>query len=67
MIRYFWKTMRTDVVQWINSCSQCSRKKKKNPENQTEPECVLEALRSPQIPDDLDRWAAFCQCYYQFI
>ncbi|XP_037622951.1 uncharacterized protein LOC119486712 [Sebastes umbrosus] len=52
--RYFWKTMRTDVVQWINSCSQCSRKKKKNPENQTEPECVLEALRSPQIPDDLD-------------
>ncbi|XP_068574162.1 uncharacterized protein [Cebidichthys violaceus] len=51
--RYFWKTMRTDVLQWINSCSQCSRRKK--PVNQSEPrESPLEALTSPQIPDDVD-------------
>ncbi|XP_059209759.1 uncharacterized protein LOC131988624 [Centropristis striata] len=57
--RYFWKTMRSDVVQWIDGCSQCSmkRKKKKKPEDQTDPggpESLLEALRSPQIPDALD-------------
>ncbi|KAM7376426.1 hypothetical protein PAMP_006161 [Pampus punctatissimus] len=55
--RYFWKTMRPDVVQWINSCSQCSSKKRKKPNDQTEAavsETLLEALRSPQI----DREAA---------
>ncbi|XP_044023662.1 uncharacterized protein LOC122862315 isoform X2 [Siniperca chuatsi] len=53
--RYFWKTMRPDVVQWINSCSQCSSKKRKQPE--TEPggsESLLQALISPQIHDGLD-------------
>ncbi|XP_028294570.1 uncharacterized protein LOC114456786 [Gouania willdenowi] len=34
--RFFWKTMRPDVIQWINNCSQCSRKKGKRPENQAE-------------------------------
>ncbi|XP_054470125.1 uncharacterized protein LOC129103607 [Anoplopoma fimbria] len=51
--RYFWKTMRNDVLQWINSCSQCSRRKK--PVNQSETrKSPLEAMTSPQIPDDLD-------------
>ncbi|XP_068456940.1 uncharacterized protein [Clinocottus analis] len=51
--RFFWKTMRTDVLQWINSCSQCSRRKK--PVNQSEPrDSPLEAMTSPQIPEDLD-------------
>ncbi|XP_063765646.1 uncharacterized protein LOC134881960 isoform X2 [Eleginops maclovinus] len=57
--RYFWKTMRPDVVQWINSCSECSRKtKKKKPEIQTQShtaESPLQTLRSPQNPEDLDR------------
>ncbi|XP_070699024.1 uncharacterized protein [Pempheris klunzingeri] len=53
--RYFWKTMKSDVILWINSCSQCSKKKRKRTE--TEPggsESHLEALTSPQIRDDLD-------------
>ncbi|KAM7403762.1 hypothetical protein PAMA_004272 [Pampus argenteus] len=55
--RYFWKTMRPDVVQWINSCSQCSSKKRKKPHDQTEAgesETQLEALRSPQISNYVD-------------
>ncbi|GLD47549.1 uncharacterized protein AKAME5_000169300 [Lates japonicus] len=55
--RYFWKTMRPDVVQWIDSCSECSMKKRKKPEKQTEAggsESLLQALTSPQIHDDLD-------------
>ncbi|XP_042356846.1 uncharacterized protein LOC121953707 [Plectropomus leopardus] len=55
--RYFWKTMRSDVVQWINSCKECSRKRRKKPENQTQQkgsESHLEAPRSPQTHDDLD-------------
>ncbi|XP_056250300.1 uncharacterized protein LOC130180663 isoform X1 [Seriola aureovittata] len=55
--RYFWKTMRPDVVQWIDSCSQCNRKKRKKPANQTEAggsESLLQALRSPQIHGELD-------------
>ncbi|XP_022062645.2 uncharacterized protein LOC110959940 [Acanthochromis polyacanthus] len=35
--RYFWTTMKPDVIQWIDSCFQCSRKKN------------LETLRSPPI------------------
>ncbi|XP_039898390.1 uncharacterized protein LOC120740245 isoform X2 [Simochromis diagramma] len=34
--RYFWRTMRPDVVQWINNCSQCSMKKTKKPNHQAE-------------------------------
>ncbi|XP_026163914.1 uncharacterized protein LOC113131072 [Mastacembelus armatus] len=52
--RYFWKTMRPDVVQWINRCSQCSRKNRPKPQNQTEPresESQLQVLRSSQIQD----------------
>ncbi|KAM6917371.1 uncharacterized protein PEZ65_013193 [Lycodopsis pacificus] len=48
--RYFWKTMRTDVLQWINSCSQCSRRKK--PVQRSEPR--EPPLTSPQIPDEVD-------------
>ncbi|XP_034418671.1 uncharacterized protein LOC117751171 isoform X2 [Cyclopterus lumpus] len=52
--RYFWRTMKTDVLQWINGCSQCSSRRKK-PANQSEPrEPPLEEMTSPQIPDDLD-------------
>ncbi|XP_054868333.1 uncharacterized protein LOC111576671 isoform X2 [Amphiprion ocellaris] len=39
--RYFWKTMKSDVIQWIDGCFQCSRKKN--------PETLLHALRSPPI------------------
>ncbi|XP_028421363.1 uncharacterized protein LOC114546631 isoform X3 [Perca flavescens] len=55
--RYFWKTMRPDVVQWINSCSQCSSNKKKKAHIQTAPggsESHLQAPRSPHIPEDVD-------------
>ncbi|KAM6968744.1 uncharacterized protein LKV04_017600 isoform 1-T2 [Tautogolabrus adspersus] len=53
--RYFWKTMRSDVVKWINSCSQCSRKKKPKPDNRTGAGgSNLKELRSPQIHSDLD-------------
>ncbi|XP_032356516.1 uncharacterized protein LOC116670205 [Etheostoma spectabile] len=54
--RYFWKTMRHDVVQWINSCSRCSRHKMK-PHIQTAPgrsKSQLQAPRSPHIPEDVD-------------
>ncbi|XP_071354948.1 uncharacterized protein [Trachinotus anak] len=51
--RYFWKTMRPDVVQWINSCSLCNRKKRKKPGNQTE-EGGSASLGSPQIHEGLD-------------
>ncbi|XP_037342029.2 uncharacterized protein LOC119227386 [Pungitius pungitius] len=47
--RYFWKTMRSDVLQWINSCSQCSRRKR--PPNQSGPRKPLEAMTSPVTPD----------------
>ncbi|XP_051249826.1 uncharacterized protein LOC127359749 isoform X1 [Dicentrarchus labrax] len=50
--RYFWKTMKTDVVQWINSCSLCSSRRRKRPE--TEAGGSEEALRSPQIHEDSD-------------
>ncbi|XP_029282712.1 uncharacterized protein LOC115005056 isoform X2 [Cottoperca gobio] len=54
--RYFWKTMRSDVVQWINRCSQCSRKTKKKADR-TEAagsESLLEPPRSTQRPEDLN-------------
>ncbi|XP_062296778.1 uncharacterized protein LOC134001225 [Scomber scombrus] len=55
--RYFWKTMRPDVVQWIDGCSQCSRKRRKKPNEQMEGggmEMQLEGLRSPQIHNYMD-------------
>ncbi|XP_026195514.1 uncharacterized protein LOC113148173 isoform X2 [Anabas testudineus] len=53
--RFFWKTMRPDVAQWINKCSQCNKKKMNKPEKQREPgrsKSLL--LRSPQIHGDSD-------------
>nr|XP_046267997.1 uncharacterized protein LOC124071484 isoform X2 [Scatophagus argus] len=51
--RYFWKTMRSDVLQWIHSCSECSSKKRKNPETEPGgPESLLEVLSPPQSRDD---------------
>lgn len=29
--RYYWQTMKPDVVQWINNCSRCSLKIKQKP------------------------------------
>ncbi|XP_076002817.1 uncharacterized protein LOC142995593 isoform X2 [Genypterus blacodes] len=55
--RFFWKTMRPDVVRWIESCLQCSRNRKKKTEEQSEPggpQPLLEALGSPQIHNDVD-------------
>ncbi|XP_030574403.1 uncharacterized protein LOC115772351 isoform X2 [Archocentrus centrarchus] len=49
--RYFWKTMRPDVVQWINNCSQCSMKKRKKPNNQAE---AMGSAVQLQASHDLD-------------
>ncbi|KAM4625243.1 uncharacterized protein ACJ7VT_003706 [Polymixia lowei] len=50
--RFFWKTMKADVVRWIDSCSQCSRAK--TPETQTEPEPAANkrSHRSPVQPEN---------------
>ncbi|XP_074548658.1 uncharacterized protein LOC141806867 [Halichoeres trimaculatus] len=50
--RYFWKTMRSDVMKWIDNCEQCSRKKRPKPENRTKAggSSVAEQ-RSTQIQD----------------
>ncbi|XP_040925299.1 uncharacterized protein LOC114849111 isoform X2 [Betta splendens] len=53
--RFFWKAMRRDVVQWINNCSQCNKKKLNQPKKQTEPrgsESLLQALGSTQTHDE---------------
>uniref|UniRef100_A0A3P9KPG0 THAP domain-containing protein 1 n=1 Tax=Oryzias latipes TaxID=8090 RepID=A0A3P9KPG0_ORYLA len=34
--RFFWRTMRLDVVQWISRCSQCSVKSRKQPDVRSE-------------------------------
>lgn len=48
--RFFWKSMRLDVVQWINSCALCSRKSRKRPHARSvEPQTLQQALRSPQL------------------
>ncbi|XP_029972171.1 uncharacterized protein LOC115406342 isoform X2 [Salarias fasciatus] len=60
--RYFWKTMRPDVAQWINNCSHCSMKKGKKPEKRAEAgecEAALQTLMSPlhdsdSLQDDSD-------------
>lgn len=36
--RYYWQTMKPDVVNWINNCSQCSLKMRKKPCHQAEAE-----------------------------
>lgn len=51
--RYFWKTMRSDVVKWIKNCPQCSSRKRKPAEMGAESH--LEALSLPQVHDDVDR------------
>lgn len=56
--RFFWKTMRPDVVQWINKCSQCNKKKMNKPGTKKQPgasESLLQALRSPQTHGGSDR------------
>lgn len=50
--RFFWKTMRRDVMQWINSCSQCNKKKMNKPGMQMNPRGSESLLRSPQRQDD---------------
>ncbi|XP_075883817.1 uncharacterized protein LOC142889085 isoform X2 [Nelusetta ayraudi] len=50
--RYFWKTMRSDVVKWIKNCPQCSSRKRKPAEMGAESH--LEALSLPQVHDDVD-------------
>ncbi|KAL3049757.1 hypothetical protein OYC64_009083 [Pagothenia borchgrevinki] len=56
--RYFWKTMRPDVVQWINKCSECSRKTKKKKKQGRPPtgtfQSPLQTLRPPHTPEDSD-------------
>uniref|UniRef100_A0A673BFG6 D-aminoacyl-tRNA deacylase n=2 Tax=Sphaeramia orbicularis TaxID=375764 RepID=A0A673BFG6_9TELE len=49
--RYFWKTMRADVVQWINSCLLCNRKQRKKPEPE-ESETQQVELRSHRLIDN---------------
>ncbi|XP_035023435.2 uncharacterized protein LOC118116161 [Hippoglossus stenolepis] len=54
--RFFWKTMRPDVVQWISSCSECNRQTRKKPENQAAAggsESSLQTHTSPQIHRDV--------------
>lgn len=58
--RYFWKTMRSDVVKWINNCPQCSSRKRKPAEMGAESH--LEALSLPQTHDDVDRCAHTWSC-----
>ncbi|CAJ1074522.1 uncharacterized protein LOC117806362 [Xyrichtys novacula] len=50
--RYFWKTMRSDVVKWIDNCSQCSQKKRPKPDGRTKPNPA--ETRSLQIHGDID-------------
>ena len=58
--RFFWKTMRPDVVQWISSCSECNRQTRKKPENQAAggggSESSLQTHTSPQIHRDVSRY-----------
>lgn len=49
--------MKTDVMQWVNSCSQCSRKKRRKPETEAG---RSESLTSPQIHEDVDRCVTVC-------
>ncbi|CAG5866913.1 unnamed protein product [Menidia menidia] len=54
--RYFWRTMRPDVVQWINNCSLCTvKRRKKTDRREEEISEVLQALRSPQHHSDSEK------------
>uniref|UniRef100_A0A1A8CF61 THAP domain-containing protein 1 n=1 Tax=Nothobranchius kadleci TaxID=1051664 RepID=A0A1A8CF61_NOTKA len=56
--RYFWKTMKYDVMQWINNCSQCSLKMIKKPSHREQAEqsdILLQALASPDRDSDSGR------------
>ncbi|XP_028250521.1 uncharacterized protein LOC114427027 [Parambassis ranga] len=44
--RYFWKTMKSDVVQWINDCFHCSSKSRKKPDGQSRSGGSETALRA---------------------
>ncbi|XP_034004946.1 uncharacterized protein LOC117497145 [Trematomus bernacchii] len=50
--------MRPDVVQWINKCSECSRKTKKKKKQGRPPtgtfQSPLQTLRPPHTPEDSD-------------
>ncbi|XP_037550739.1 acidic proline-rich protein PRP33, partial [Nematolebias whitei] len=52
--RYFWKTMKFDVMEWINSCSQCSLKmvKKAHGAEAEHSEMLLQTLQSPDPDSD---------------
>ncbi|XP_047200992.1 uncharacterized protein LOC124855289 isoform X3 [Girardinichthys multiradiatus] len=54
--RYFWQTMKPDVVQWINNCSQCSLKIRKKPCRQAEAERseMLQSLTSAECGSHSD-------------
>ncbi|XP_053290705.1 uncharacterized protein LOC128450968 [Pleuronectes platessa] len=58
--RFFWKTMKPDVVQWISSCSECSRTTRKKPEKQAAggggSESSLQTHTSPQLHRDASRY-----------
>lgn len=47
--RYYWQTMKPDVVQWINNCSRCSLKMKKKPCHRAEADrSEMQSLTSAQ-------------------
>ncbi|XP_038130088.1 uncharacterized protein LOC119775971 [Cyprinodon tularosa] len=48
--RYYWQTMKPDVVQWINNCSQCSVKIRRKPcrEAEVERSEMLHSLTSTE-------------------
>uniref|UniRef100_A0A3P9N0Y9 THAP domain-containing protein 1 n=1 Tax=Poecilia reticulata TaxID=8081 RepID=A0A3P9N0Y9_POERE len=47
--RYYWQTMKPDVVQWINNCSRCSLKMKKKPCRRAETDrSEMQSLTSAQ-------------------
>ncbi|XP_056151402.1 uncharacterized protein LOC130126061 [Lampris incognitus] len=52
--RFFWKTMRPDVVRWIDNCSQCSKTKKTKlePEGTELPELLEGEMTPPEIHED---------------
>ncbi|KAM4723495.1 uncharacterized protein FYW61_014261 isoform 2-T2 [Anableps anableps] len=57
--RYYWQTMKPDVVQWINNCSQCSLKMRKKPcgraeADRSEMQSLTSAEHASHSDDDED-------------
>ncbi|XP_024911150.1 uncharacterized protein LOC103382553 isoform X2 [Cynoglossus semilaevis] len=52
--RFFWKTMRPDVIQWISGCSMCSRKNKKKLETSLRSDAAGSAVLLSGREDDED-------------